>query len=305
MGSGQTKLFMAAKASELGNYWGAWFAPAVGLLAIILAIFVGFQTWREFGTDTLYGTLFVVLAGLGLFGLGIAKAEGSRPSEAQSASGASDGWLDLYASHDPGAERPDVPPCRPTRVLTSRQVRNRASTLHDHTAYARNVEQVIAVIAETAAAASHRELSEHPQEAAGDRAVAALRRNWRVGWLRAAKWVAVAGGLAIAVRTWITDETAGPEVMGPIVTALEKMLSVDVPSTWTQGEEATAAAAIAFGGATTAVGYPPSPPSALGGRRVTVTTCMNGLKRPSGVSTGIPCGRRDTWHCWKRSPASH
>lgn len=248
LGSGQTKLFMAAKALETGSHRGVWLAPA-GALISAAAIVVFFHTWRTENLEEAWGWFPAVLIGVGTFGQGLVLAGSlGRPRDAELDSGATEGWLDLYAGHDPVPNGPiyHLPDGRPPFVST-RQIDNRMSWLRDHTTYARNPEQVLAAIAEVGAAASGWSLDVLGETDAALRARAALRRGWRVGWLRASRWVAVGcgGALLVAIHRGWTD------VHRPLLDALPSVTGrlpwLDLPPDWTRGDAATTVTATGLG----------------------------------------------------------
>jgi hypothetical protein len=256
LGTGQTKLFMAAKALETGSHRGVWFAPA-GALITFAAIIVFFHTWRTENFEEAWAWFPAVLFGVGTFGQGLALAGSlGRPRDGELDSGATEGWLDLYAGHDPVPNGPifHLPEGRPPFVST-RQVDNRMSWLRDHTTYARNPEQVLAAIVEVGAAANGRSIDVPGEIDADFRARAALRRGWRVGWLWASRWVAVACGSALLLAIHLGWSDVHRPLLDSLPAVAGRLPWVDLPPDWTRGDAYNRVVATGLGVALAVVGY--------------------------------------------------
>ena len=236
LGSGQSKLTMVEAAVRTGRTRGIWLAPA-GALVAALSLFRGIDTWIHEGPDGAWGILIYVMLGIGWCAAGIAQASplaGAR-GDAVAVLGSQE-WLDLYASHDPV---PNGPPAGgASSTPESREVRNRASVLRDHTAYVRNAEQVVSTIVELAVRTSPATTYLTDFDATGARHVAALRRSWRVSWLRLSKWACALAGLAV-FAPYVFDRRSPATLPQGLLRLVDRVPYVDLPTRWSDNPEAT------------------------------------------------------------------
>jgi hypothetical protein len=211
LGSGQDKLTLlqAARTDASAKIKRVvWLAPLGAIvLAVALAMVTGWwpTTERADTTGAVGGS--IGLAALFLVaGVTAASVLTERAAEAR-LTAPRQGWLNLYASHDPVSNGPIIG-IGDSAPESSEEVTNRRSTLLDHTSYHHNSEQVLARIATVCAAACGGTL-EGARSGYGpliDHAalsVAVARRRWRVGWLlylRLLTWTSCAVTLLLERR---------------------------------------------------------------------------------------------------------
>jgi hypothetical protein len=127
VGSGQTKLVDLESLRDTDAAREVWLAPA-GLLVLATSIWLAVDALRPGGREPAddgwwFGPLWVALMGLVFLLLGIGAAWPRRQPEADEVEvDAERGWLDLYASHDPVANRAlsTCPPCPTARCRSAR-----------------------------------------------------------------------------------------------------------------------------------------------------------------------------------------
>jgi hypothetical protein len=247
LGSGQTKLSMIERAVRSGEQRGVWLAP-LGFL-VIAASLVSAQRWiaRE-GWDEAWAWLIYVSVGVSMVAVGIGHASAVwRKSPSELDVHATNGWLDLYATHDPVAGGSVYGLRGHSRLLISEPVANQMSTVRDHTAYRSNVEGVVARIATAAACATGGSLY-----AAGLRrrvgARALRRRAWRVQWLRACRWYALLVGAFLVVAQGDRLADTGRDVTPALSAVLSLLPVLSIPDRADdRSDVATAAALLMFG----------------------------------------------------------
>jgi hypothetical protein len=199
VGSGQTKLAALSALRGSGAARSVWFAPA-GAFTVAASVAMALDRLGAGSRDDeIFVPVIGLTFGLGLLVLGARQARGlDVPADDLLDPGARDGWLDLYASHDPVSNGPVYGVGTGHPVIRSEQVDNLASAVSDHTGYARNVEQVVARLAEVCAAACDATLEPSALDQAA-MVVARRRRSWRVGWLRCARVVVVTVASVVAL----------------------------------------------------------------------------------------------------------
>ena len=107
-------------------------------------------------------------------------------------------WVDVYAASDPVPNGPMASPG--AGFLGSECVSNLASVMRDHSAYWRNTDQFVSLVAIGIGAMAGIDLNAMHEWDAQRVSRAGARRRWRVGWLRVIRVAAVAVGVLLATR---------------------------------------------------------------------------------------------------------
>lgn len=212
-GSGLAKLATLREVRGSDKPGHAW-AASFGLLLVAVSVQPLLAALRT-GSDDAWGMGWVGLFGLLL--LAIAAWE-LRPRPLPAAAlDVGIPWLDVYSTHDPVPAGPL--PVDDGSIVTSRRVVNLASHLRDHNAYWAARDEFLPLIAAEIAAAADRGIDPLGPFDAAVRTVAGRRRAWRVGWLRAARVVALGSAVVLPLR--MTDRLQ--EVGGRLLDAVNAL----------------------------------------------------------------------------------
>lgn len=118
-------------------------------------------------------------------------------------------WLDIYASADPVPNGPLVND--KSENLRTVQVHNFGSWLFDHTAYWRNYDGFVSLVAIELTRVGGHDISHLRRGDCERLAQATDRRRWRVAWLQGARLAAVAGSLWACALSWKHAPTSWQE----------------------------------------------------------------------------------------------
>lgn len=198
-GSGHTKLVALKRLQRSKANRLVWLAP-LGLLALMSFAWYGIGQIRAGDSDSVFTLIFLAVFALVMVTSGLlATRTLYEPTREDLDVGAKEGWLDLYATHDPVPNGPLFGIREKRDDVNSCPVQNAASVLFDHTSYWRNRDEFVPAVAIALAEAGDRSIDRPDSSDEATRYLARARRRWRILCLRSLRLLAVVTLVAIVI----------------------------------------------------------------------------------------------------------